>query len=407
MDFKLVIFHTKEDSNEETREFVFNGVRSVHIGRGKSNDITLADPGRTVSRNHARIFASDDGYVVEDLESKNFTFVNSERVSNGTQRVLQDGDVIKIGDYNLDYKVVEVSDQLEETVFGDSVMEQHNPFVEAVEELYQSFTRLSEVYKREGERNRTHRLAYALKNSLPPEEVHEVLKLFIEVLEEDEEFPLREAYVHETLLGVDDEEAQPKKIGRAAQRSFDTVVNSLKTLVEIPESFQTDFIDSDVQVSTSKPLTDRDYKEIKSYLMDPSANLTAAMKQRLERLKTATANTVEHQRGMIEGYRAVVKSTMQMVLREIDPAPLERHVLASKALYKVFPSLGSKEVLNGVKKNLAHMQQSDWNVLEQRVYRPIFIRAYLVATGLSISLEEAAEDKNEKKSDKKVKKEKK
>ena len=62
------------------------------IGRWKDNDVIVDD--RWVSRNHARIHREDDRYVVEDLGSKNGTFVNGQRIAGPV--VLSDGDVLQV-----------------------------------------------------------------------------------------------------------------------------------------------------------------------------------------------------------------------------------------------------------------------------------------------------------------------
>ncbi|MEA3459811.1 MAG: FHA domain-containing protein [Chloroflexota bacterium] len=62
------------------------------IGRDEDCDIVL--PGRQVSRRHAQIHYQGGRYALEDLGSKNGTFVNGREV-RGTC-VLQDGDEIQI-----------------------------------------------------------------------------------------------------------------------------------------------------------------------------------------------------------------------------------------------------------------------------------------------------------------------
>lgn len=65
------------------------------IGRGSDCDVIL--PERQVSRYHARIRHTDDQYVLEDLDSKNGTFLNGRQITEKT--VLQDGDEIQIALY--------------------------------------------------------------------------------------------------------------------------------------------------------------------------------------------------------------------------------------------------------------------------------------------------------------------
>jgi diguanylate cyclase (GGDEF)-like protein len=63
------------------------------IGRGSAVELRLLDDG--ISRRHARVTRDGDRCWVEDLDSKNGTFVNGERV---TRRALADGDKIQVGE---------------------------------------------------------------------------------------------------------------------------------------------------------------------------------------------------------------------------------------------------------------------------------------------------------------------
>ena len=67
------------------------------LGRDKGCDIVFMED--TVSRKHARIVRSGDGYYLEDLQSRNGTFVNGRRV-NGPVR-LRDGDNVHLYDVAL------------------------------------------------------------------------------------------------------------------------------------------------------------------------------------------------------------------------------------------------------------------------------------------------------------------
>lgn len=70
----------------------------VTIGRMPECTITLHDA--NVSRNHAEVRPSDDGYVVVDLGSTNGTKVNGQRI---TERALHDGDTLTFGATTLTY----------------------------------------------------------------------------------------------------------------------------------------------------------------------------------------------------------------------------------------------------------------------------------------------------------------
>jgi hypothetical protein len=71
------------------------------IGRAPDNTISIADG--SVSSNHARVLRTPEGFVLEDLQSRNGTFVNGEKV-DGT-RMLADGDLIRFGKIIMTFNV--------------------------------------------------------------------------------------------------------------------------------------------------------------------------------------------------------------------------------------------------------------------------------------------------------------
>ena len=71
------------------------------IGRHRDNGIQIHDLG--VSGFHARIYCGPDGYVLEDLKSRNGTWVNGARIFHAT---LQHGDRVHLGQTDLLYEVL-------------------------------------------------------------------------------------------------------------------------------------------------------------------------------------------------------------------------------------------------------------------------------------------------------------
>ena len=86
------------------REYTIGSTPLV-IGREAGCDIVV--PNKDVSRRHAEIFASPQGYVLVD-SSTNGTFVNAERVE--AQRVLARADVIRIGDHEFRFYADRIPD---------------------------------------------------------------------------------------------------------------------------------------------------------------------------------------------------------------------------------------------------------------------------------------------------------
>jgi hypothetical protein len=66
------------------------------IGRSPHSDLFLDDV--TVSRHHARVIRDESGYLIEDLNSLNGTYVNRKRIE---RHRLSDGDELQIGKFKL------------------------------------------------------------------------------------------------------------------------------------------------------------------------------------------------------------------------------------------------------------------------------------------------------------------
>jgi hypothetical protein len=88
------------EGDEKGRSFDITGVGSYVIGR-KDCDVVLND--EKVSRKHASVIIVREGqYAVQDLASKNGTFVNGVRLS---RRNVQHNDLIRVGNTTLRFTV--------------------------------------------------------------------------------------------------------------------------------------------------------------------------------------------------------------------------------------------------------------------------------------------------------------
>ncbi len=107
-----------EDIKEGRRYTFTEG--EVTIGRAAGNDMVLRDS--TVSRRHAKIYRQADGWYIEDLGSRNGTFLNGQPLKKPAK--LMSGDELTLG--NRYIKVIEVSSPLrmEDTVIDTEFQEE-------------------------------------------------------------------------------------------------------------------------------------------------------------------------------------------------------------------------------------------------------------------------------------------
>lgn len=81
---------------ERTLKEIPLGQGAVSIGRLPSNSVPIDNP--AVSGQHARVLVEGGQFVLEDLNSRNGTFVNNKPVN---KHILQEGDQIAIGKHTL------------------------------------------------------------------------------------------------------------------------------------------------------------------------------------------------------------------------------------------------------------------------------------------------------------------
>jgi diguanylate cyclase (GGDEF)-like protein len=93
----LIVVYQRDKDQQGKRLELAGGV--ARIGRDQDNDLVLLDEG--VSRRHARVERSRDGWIVMDVGSRNGTLLNGKPLT-GVER-LNNGDVIKVGSAMVKY----------------------------------------------------------------------------------------------------------------------------------------------------------------------------------------------------------------------------------------------------------------------------------------------------------------
>lgn len=78
--------------------------RPQTIGRAPNNDIIIPDP--LLSRQHARIKATSQGYIIEDLGAANGIFINEIRISGSAP--LRHGDTLRLGNTSFKAQMIPV-----------------------------------------------------------------------------------------------------------------------------------------------------------------------------------------------------------------------------------------------------------------------------------------------------------
>ena len=99
MSLILTIRNAEAAPEGVTLRFEVEGEGAV-IGRSKNCDWNLPDAGNIVSSRHAEVRSNDKGWVLKDI-STNGTFLNDAEQRMAGDHVIVEGDVIRIGQYEL------------------------------------------------------------------------------------------------------------------------------------------------------------------------------------------------------------------------------------------------------------------------------------------------------------------
>ena len=87
---------------KETIQAITSNGFSWSIGR--SSNCAISIPDKTVSRCHAVIgYHPDDGFYVMDVGSNNGTWLNRRHIAQMERRGLQDGDLLELGRFKLEF----------------------------------------------------------------------------------------------------------------------------------------------------------------------------------------------------------------------------------------------------------------------------------------------------------------
>lgn len=389
---RLKVTDTEGEANGPS-EYFFEKDR-VTIGRGSENDLTLSDPKRVVSSEHAEVRRAAQKYQLVDRGSKNFTYLRDQRLEAGEPYELSDGDVFQIGHFDIEFTSLgtdaePVSAPSNETVFAGDFS---NPFSDPADHLVEALNDITEAYDQVHPQRRDDALEDALRRTDAKVQSHEAIEHVLSLLEiapsggaSSTQSP---APTEEAPPDADSQESPPPEptlssgpraeAGTAAtEEVLDILLEALSRIIEIPWQFRHEFIGQTImQSDETRFLYEGDAAAMKEHLLDPSLSQEERQK-RLEYVEEAAESLAVHQVAMLNGYKASVMEGAEKLLEQLDPDAHQADVVEETPMYEYLPILASPAVLERLRAEWHNLEQGEWSVAEQRIFRPAFIKAYL------------------------------
>ncbi len=141
----FIIVRTTEQGFSVLSKFPLFGIDVIRIGAAPDNDLQY-DFNKLISRNHAIISRAKDGYVLTDLQSSNGTFVNSQRLTEGSYKLFF-GDRINV--YGL--KIIFLGNMIALDENTDGLYIRNKAFCKYIQEKEESETPLQLLSGRDNE----------------------------------------------------------------------------------------------------------------------------------------------------------------------------------------------------------------------------------------------------------------
>lgn len=416
MPVKLRVTNKAAEGSEPS-EYLFEQDR-VTIGRGSDNHLTLPDPKRIVSTQHAEIRREGDTYQLVDRGSKNFTYLRNQRLQAEKPYALNDGDIFEIGEFEIEFTAVEpetATPAAQETVFAADFS---NPFADPADHLVEALHEIIDAYEAEAPQRREDALKDAFRNAGDELGTHDAVHRVLELLgvqpqgdgarsasadtpdpspapssptppenqpptEAPDAEPSR-ARNREPKPSRSEPTSEPTRSGPAVQAGddvadpvIDALLASISRIIGIPWQFRHEFIGQTImQSAETQFLYDGDVETMKAHLMDPSIS-EDERENRLDHVEDAAEALAVHQVAMLNGYKASVMNGTEELMERLNPDAHQHEVMEQSAVYEYVPVLASPAVLDRLRAQWKELQMGDWSAAEQRIFRPAFIKAYL------------------------------
>ncbi len=365
MPIKLKV--SKINEPEKERDYALNK-ETISIGRDPENDLQLEGINYSVSRIHTKIIQHNDVYHIIDQNSFNFTYLNDKKLKAGVEYELNDGDQIKICEFNIQISIVITKANSPDSTQKSTV--HPNPFIEDSQTLAKIIGQICKNYRIEEFPEKERKLQEALWDALSPlgsKEVGEIIAYVLTPKIKTAPLP-----PHQSL----EKYAHTHPHSEQIHELIDILIALLIKLIQARRHFRLEFM-GETMIKSKKHFSiyDCTYDELKNYILDPDISSQEAQ-NRIEKIRSVGEEVMFHQISMLEGYKASVNEGTKKILGKINPSLLKKQLREEKISYKVLPILGIHKLIQLVSDAHNELFQEDQGILEKKYFRPAYIHSY-------------------------------
>ncbi|MBL7977486.1 MAG: FHA domain-containing protein [Bacteroidetes Order II. Incertae sedis bacterium] len=409
MLLKIIVSHSVRD--DFSSDYLFDE-GPVTIGRLPENKVVLPDRELIVGRHHAVIYLEEAFAWIVDESSKNFTFLNGEKLEHGKKYQLRDQDHLEIGKYQLrllDLTPKDEPDRTPEAEGQTAVQPAYNPFTDLVRGLTDVLQQIKASYVQADPGTRLIDLENAFHRGLGALATDEIaLKMVDAIRPKAESSPVQVSALSaepEKLQGVAPLEVpgfvpyagidvqnkteweraiggiystgQDGLILKRMAVVDDVMLRIVEKLIKIPAHFRLEFLGhSFIPHASGFPFHTATVEQYKAFLYDIHVPYEV-LRARLSALEQIADAVLYHEIALLEGYKQAVQSGVLRILDQLNPEYIKN--VAEKEgqdLYTV-GMLSHAKWLKLVQQAHYELVREDKGVVEKTIFRPGFVKAYL------------------------------
>ncbi len=368
MPFKLHI--TKEDEPEWRQEYTYDK-DTIIIGRDINSDLQLEGSKSVVSRRHAQIKQQGDSYQIEDLNSRNFTFLNDEKLKADVDYNLKNDDIIRICDFQIQFSPVEP----ETAKYAErTILAYPNPFLQDAVHLSTLFKQIFTKYDKEDSDRKDEALQETFQELFSNLQMHKVLEIMAQSMQPGlpVTVPPTEELGDRLELSASEE-----------QGLLDLLLDFFVKTVQARRQFRMEFI-GETMIKSAKTFSIYNCtpEELKKFLFDPNLPPNQSRK-RMTQLRSLVSELMLHQISLLDGYKSGVNAGSKQIIQRFDPEVVKKQLAERKtSIAGLKLALSSLPLLNAVKlveqyaSIYRELAQEDQSIIEKKYFRPNYVKRY-------------------------------
>lgn len=335
-------------------ECLFEAAR-ITIGNCPSDDLTLPDSGDVLCAEHVVLERDDAVYRVTGGRALEATHLNDRVVADRGPLPLSDGDVLAVGPHLLEAET--------EGQAADAA----DPLAEAVSGLWAALAAVAGAYERAAPGEGAEALRAAVGAGPAPLWSHEAVQAVARLLDEGPPGPPDDG-------GADD---GPRTEAEVPAAVLEVLTDVLAEALRVARQFREEFVGHPfMHPPDAQFLYEGEGEAIRAHLLDPALT-EPERERRLRYVEEAAEALALHQVAMLDGYKASVQAGLDELLGRLDPAAHRADVAETHEVFEALPALTEPVVLMRLRDECRALLREDWSVVEQRVFRPAFSKAYL------------------------------